>query len=56
MLTKDTGNTALEKEAIARLAELYKTMFQLDNARAILLDLAKEYQQGEKLAEINDNI
>lgn len=56
MQAKDTENAALEKEAIAKLAELYKTMFHLDNARAILLDLAKEYQQGEKLAEANDSI
>lgn len=51
---KETGNTALEKEAIAKLAECYKTMFLLDNARAILLDLAKEYLQYEKLAEVTD--
>lgn len=52
---KETGNTALEKEAITKLAELYKTMFQLDNARAILLDLAKEYSQSEKFAEVTDS-
>ncbi len=51
---KETGNTTLEKEAIAKLAECYKTMFQLDNARAILLDLAKEYLQYEKFAEVTD--
>lgn len=53
---KETGNTVLEKEAIAKLAELYKAMFYLDNARAILLDLAKEYQQGENLAKAIDSI
>ncbi len=52
---KETGNTVLEKEAIGKLAECYKTMFQLDNARAILLDLAKEYLQHEKLAEVTDS-
>jgi len=30
-------------------------MFNLDNARAILLDLAKEYMENEKLAEAADN-
>lgn len=34
--------------AVEMLAENYKTMFALDNARNILLDLAKEYLQGEK--------
>ncbi len=29
-------------------------MFALDNARNILLDLAKEYLQNEKLAEATD--
>ena len=29
-------------------------MFALDNARNILLDLAKEYSSNEKLAEITD--
>lgn len=56
MQAKDTEDTVLEKEAISRLATLYKTMFHLDNARAMLLDLAKEYQSNEKLAEGNDNI
>ena len=55
MLAKNTGNAALEKEAIARHAELYKKMFNLDNARAMLLDLAKEYTEYEKFAEATDN-
>lgn len=54
-LLKNTGNTALEKETNAKYAELYKKMFNLDNARAILLDLAKEYMENEKLAEAADN-
>lgn len=52
---KETGNAALEKEAIGNLAECYKVMFHLDNARAILLDLAKEYLQLDKLAEVTDS-
>lgn len=39
---------------MVKLAESYKTMFHLDNARAILLDLAKEYLKHEKLAEATD--
>ena len=52
---KNTGNVTLEREAIVKLAELYKNMFELDNARAILLDLAKEYVQYDKFAEATDN-
>jgi DNA-binding transcriptional MerR regulator len=55
MQAKNTGNAALEKEAIAKHAELYKKMFNLDNARAMLLDLAKEYTEYEKFAEATDN-
>ncbi len=54
MQAKNTGNTDLEKETIAQYAELYKKMFNLDNARAMLLDLAKEYMKNEKLAEATD--
>lgn len=55
MQAKETGNVDLEKEAIIKLGEFYKNMFNLDNARAILLDLAKEYTEYEKLAEATDN-
>ena len=51
---KETDNTALAEAAVVRLAECYKQMFKLDNARSILLDLAKEYLQNEKLAEVTD--
>ena len=40
---------------IELLAENYKKMFALDNARSILLDLSKEYLQNSKLAEITDS-
>ena len=41
--------------AVEMLAENYKKMFALDNARNILLDLAKEYLQSTKLAEATDS-
>ncbi len=55
MTAKETGNMDMAHSAVEMLAENYKTMFALDNARNILLDLAKEYLQGEKLAEATDN-
>lgn len=51
---KETGNDDMAKEAVERLAQTYKLMFKLDNARNILLDMAKEYLQNSKLAEITD--
>lgn len=51
---KETDNIDLAYDAVSRLAKCYKEMFKLDNARNILLDLAKEYLQLEKLAEITD--
>lgn len=55
MVAKETGNIDMAHSAVEMLAENYKTMFALHNARNILLDLAKEYLQGEKLAEATDN-
>lgn len=54
MAAKEAGDMDMAHSAVAMLAENYKTMFALDNARNILLDLAKEYLQGEKLAEATD--
>ncbi len=55
MAAKATDDMDMAHSAVERLAENYKTLFALDNARNILLDLAKEYLQGEKLAEATDN-
>lgn len=48
------GDENAAREAVERLAENYKKMFRLDNARNILLDLAKEYLEYPKLAEATD--
>lgn len=55
MTAKEAGNMDMAHSAVEMLAENYKTMFALDNARNILLDLAKEYLQKEKLAEATDS-
>lgn len=55
MAAKETGDANVEKEAVEQLAEKYKEMFKLDNARSILLDLASEYLQKQKLAEATDS-
>jgi len=52
---KEKRNIELEKEGIAKLAEVYKEMFKVDNARAILLDLGKEYLQNDMLAKAIDD-
>lgn len=53
-IAKETKDADLEKESVAKLAEIYKELFKLDNARSILLDLAKEYLKEDKLAEVTD--
>lgn len=55
MTAKETGDANAEKEAVKQLAENYKEMFKLDNARSILLDLANEYLLKQKLAEATDS-
>lgn len=55
MAAKETDNINLAHSAVEMLAKNYKAMFSLDNARNILLDLAKEYLQREKLAEATDS-
>ena len=54
MAAKEADNVDMAHSAVAMLAENYKKMFALDNARNILLDLAKEYLQNSKLAEATD--
>lgn len=49
-------NPEEEDALVVRLAECYKGMFHLDNARALLLELAKEYLQNETMREANDRV
>ena len=55
MSAKESENMDMERSAVELLAENYKKMFVLDNARSILLDLSKEYLQNSKLAESTDS-
>ncbi len=55
MSAKECDNMDMERSAVELLAENYKKMFALDNARSILLDLSKEYLQNSKLAEVTDS-
>ncbi len=54
MIAKETDNADMARTAVAMLAQSYKEMFKLDNARNILLDLAKEYLDNAQLAKAND--
>lgn len=51
---KELDDSALAEEAVKELAELYKDMFKLDNARNILLDLANEYVSYDKMKAVTD--
>lgn len=55
MAAKESNDMDMAHSAVEMLAENYKKMFALDNARNILLDLAKEYLQSAKLAEATDS-
>ena len=55
MAAKESDNEDMERSAVEQLAENYKKMFALDNARNILLDLSKEYLRNSKLAEVTDS-
>ena len=55
LAAKECNNMDMERSAVELLAENYKKMFALDNARSILLDLSKEYLHNAKLAEVTDN-
>lgn len=55
MEAKKNHNMQLAKEAVEKLADNYKKLFHLDNARHILLDLAIAYLNQEKLAEVTDH-
>lgn len=55
MAAKESNDMDMAHSAVEMLAENYKKIFALDNARNILLDLAKEYLQSTKLAEATDS-
>ncbi len=55
MAAKEADDMDMAHSAVEMLAENYKSMFALDNARNILLDLAKEYLQNGKLADATDS-
>lgn len=54
MAAKESEDENAGRKAVECLAENYKKIFCLDNARNILLDLAKEYLEFSKLAEATD--
>lgn len=51
---KETDNAALAMEAVEKLAENYKNMFRLDNARQLLLEVAKDYLNHSIMVEATD--
>ncbi|WP_343250488.1 MerR family transcriptional regulator [Diplocloster hominis] len=51
---RNVNDEEAERKLISELADSYKQLLNLDNARAFLIDLSKEYLQDEKLAEAND--
>ena len=52
---KENAGDEMEHAMVAKMADLYSQMLNMDNARNFLLDLLKEYLQNGKLAEVQDN-
>lgn len=52
---KDSGDSEEENGLVIRLADSYKKMLNLDNARTFLIDLAKEYLANDKLSKSQDS-
>lgn len=50
----DDPNPDKETTLISQFEDLYKKLLNLNNARAFLLDLSKEYIENEKLADAQD--
>lgn len=44
----------MAEEAVERLAENYKSLFKVDNARALLLEVARDYLNNSQLEEVTD--
>ncbi|MCU6733855.1 MerR family transcriptional regulator [Diplocloster agilis] len=50
----ENSNENIAMEAVAKLAENYKSLFRMDNARALLLDVAKDYLNNSQMEEATD--
>lgn len=53
-LAMQKEDSVLAMEAVKKLEENYKVMFRLDNARALLLEIAKDYLNHSVLEEATD--
>lgn len=51
---KKNSDDGMAMEAVKELGESYKTLFKMDNARALLLETAKDYLDHAQLEEATD--
>ncbi len=51
---KKKSDDGMAMEAVKELGESYKTLFEMDNARALLLETAKDYLDHSQLEEATD--
>lgn len=51
---KKNSDDGMAMEAVKELGERYKTLFKMDNARALLLETAKDYLDHSQLEEATD--
>lgn len=50
----ENSDKNMAREAVKRLAENYKSLFKVDNARALLLEVAKDYLNNSQMEEATD--
>ena len=50
----ENSDNDMAKEAVKRLAENYKSLFKVDNARALLLEVANDYRNNSQMEEATD--
>ncbi len=53
-IAKQTDDSDLANKAVSQLVESYKQMFQVENARNLLLDFASGFLNSEQLAQSVD--
>ncbi|MCI6533362.1 MAG: TipAS antibiotic-recognition domain-containing protein [Lachnospiraceae bacterium] len=50
----ENSDNDMAMEAVKRLAENYKSLFKVDNARALLLEVANAYRNNSQMEEATD--
>lgn len=53
-MSMEKSDNDMETKAVKELAENYKSLFRADNARALLLEVARDYLNNSQMEEATD--